>query len=67
MRCGHHISTRVSMGTKLARQLRQHSAGESRDWSGGGRSFVQELGCDDIISTLEVAFLHIYDQGPMGR
>lgn len=34
MRCGHHISTRVCMGTKLARQLRQRSAGEVRDWSG---------------------------------
>ena len=67
MRCGHHISTRVCMGTKLARQLRQRSAGEVRDWSGGGRRVVQELGCDDIISTLEVAFLYIYDQEPMGR
>lgn len=67
MHCGHHISTRICMGTKLARQLRQRSAGESRDWSGPNRGVVQELRCDDIISTLEVAFWHIYGQGPMGR
>lgn len=59
MRSGGHISTRVCMGTKLARQLRQRSAEEARDWLGGKKSVVQELGCDDIISTLEVAFFCI--------
>lgn len=67
MRGGHHISTSVCIRTKLARQLRQRSAGERRDWSGEDEMLSRNWDATISFPRFEVAFLHIHGQGPMGQ